>query len=114
LPVDPANRSVLPLGEMAEKYLFTQGWSSTGRYLVLTGSNALWLWDRQRGGLPYRVYQVNSPDAQVMFSKFVWSPNDEWLVFAQTIGQPYDGIRSNPYLSDITLQAFHLPTGHCQ
>ncbi len=110
--VDPANRSVLPLGEVGEKHLFTQAWSSTGRYLLLTGSNALWVWDRQRGSLPYPVHQVNAPDGQVIFDKFVWSPNDEWLVFAQTIGQPYDGIRSNPYLSDITLQAFHLPTGH--
>lgn len=115
LLANPVNRSITLLGEVANMHLYPESWSSSGRYLTLHAwdmynrPSRLWIWDKQVRGLPFPIYQVvSSSGYRAWFRHCVWSPNDDWLLFTQSVGIT---VTNNPYAADITLQAFHLPSG---
>ncbi len=123
----PEIQQIVPIGKITDTLKSPYSWPEDSRYIPLTGqrgfttnywgeTNAgIWFWDRQKGGLPYLIYLV-MPFAQdddnfrgdaSVFAP-VLSSDETWLVFGQQIGW---GASSNPYITDTTLQAIHLPSG---
>ncbi|MCP4986918.1 MAG: hypothetical protein GY928_12965 [Colwellia sp.] len=123
----PEIQQIVPIGTITDTVKAPYSWPGNSRYMPLTGqrgfnsnywgeTNAgIWFWDRQKGGLPYLIYLV-TPFAQdddnfrgdaSVFDP-VLSSDETWLIFGQQIGW---GSPSNPYITDTTLQAIHLPSG---
>lgn len=113
--VNPPEKTVMPIAELdATLYpQYPQSWSSTGRYLLLEETknaySGRYLWDRQAKDLPPRlIYEITTDKWLAGLFYFVWSPDDQWLIFIQTEG-PLNNF--NPSSADITLQALHISSG---
>ncbi|MFN8454249.1 MAG: hypothetical protein U0401_06160 [Anaerolineae bacterium] len=109
---DPMEKSLKLLNFIPQTDLFPIGWSSTGRYLILTDYQkwqTIWLLDTQANNAITPVYKLDIPNQMADFDNFVWSPNDTWLLFTQIAGP----LLNTPG-SDITLHALHVSTGNQQ
>lgn len=109
---DPLKQSFELLRFIPGTDLIPVGWSSTGRYLILTDyqtRRALWLLDTQANNSIAPIYELNIPNQVADFGNFIWSPDDAWLLFTQMNGQWL-----HTPGADITLHALKLSTGNQQ